>query len=253
LGTSFGLALRLQRGTVIGWAVGLFALALIYGAVIPTIPDLVESNPEIGQFLGASADAEQALIDAFLAYILLFMAVVSTGFAVSSVLRLRAEEESGRAEAVLATGVSRTGWVAATVAVAGLGSLIVALSMGVGLALGYGLGMGEWDQVVPQVTGQLTYLPGVLVVAAFAVAVAGQLPRRSMLAWVLVAAVFFQTMLGETLRLPDVVEAISPFWHLPAVPDEPFDPLPGLLELLVAAALVVLGMWGYRRRDLASN
>jgi ABC-2 type transport system permease protein len=253
LGTSFGFALRLQRGTLIGWAVGLFALALIYGAVIPTIPDLVESNPDIGQFLGASADAEQALIDAFMAYILLFMAVVSTGFAVSSVLRLRAEEDSGRAEAVLATGVSRTGWVAATVAVAGLGSLIVVLSMGVGLALGYGLGMGEWDQVVPQVAGQLTYLPGVLVVAAFAMAVAGLLPRRSMLAWVLVAAVFFQTMLGETLRLPDVVEAISPFWHLPAVPDEPFDPLPGLLELLVAAALVVLGMWGYRRRDLASN
>ena len=145
LGTPFGLALRIQRGPLIGWSVGLFLLALIYGAVIPTIPDLIASNPEIAQYLGVSADAEQALIDAFLRYILLFMAVVSTGFGVSTVLRLRSEEESGRAEAVLATGVSRTRWVAATVAVAGLGSLAVVTLMGVGLAAGYGLATGEWD------------------------------------------------------------------------------------------------------------
>ena len=111
LGTPFGLALRIQRGPLIGWSAGLFLLALIYGAVIPTIPDLIASNPEIAQYLGVSAAAGQALIDAFLRYILLFMAVVSTGFGVSTVLRLRSEEESGRAEAVLATGVSRTRWV----------------------------------------------------------------------------------------------------------------------------------------------
>jgi len=247
------MALRLQRGTLIGWAVGLFLLALVYGAVIPTIPDLVKSNPDIGQYIGVSAGAEQALIDAFLRYILLFMAVVSTGFAVSSVLRLRSEEESGRAEAVLATGVSRTRWVTATVAVAGLGCLALMLLMGIGLAVGYGLGLGEWDQVAAQVAAQLAYLPAVLVVGGFAVAVAGLLPRYSMLAWVLVAAVVFQTMLGETLRLPDVVDAISPFWHLPGVPVEPFDPVPGVVELVLAASLVMLGLWGYRRRDMATS
>ena len=250
LGTSFGLALRLQRGLLIGWAIGLFLLALIYGAVIPTIPDLVKSNPDIGRYIGVSADAEQALIDAFLRYILLFMAVVSTGYGVASVLRLRSEEETGRAEAVLGTGVSRTSWVAGTVAVAALGSAVLMVLMGIGLAVGYGLGLGEWDQVLAQVGDQLAYLPGVLVVAAFAVAVAGLLPRRTMLAWVLVAAVFVQTMLGQTLRLPDAVHAISPFWHLPAIPQEPYDPIPSLVELLFAVALVVLGLWGYRRRDL---
>jgi ABC-2 type transport system permease protein len=253
LGTPFGLAVRLQRGSLVGWALGLFLLALVYGAVIPTIPDLVQSNPDIAQFIGGTAGAEQALIDAFLRYILLFMAVVSTGFAVSSVLRLRSEEESGRAEAVLATGVSRTRWVAATVAVAGLGCLVLSVLMGFGLALGYGLGMGQWDQVLAQVGGQLAYLPGVLVVAASAVAVVGLLPRRAMLAWALVAAVFFQTMLGQTLRLPDAVDAISPFWHLPGVPQQAFTATPALMELLVALALVVLGLWGYRRRDLAPS
>ena len=199
------------------------------------------------------ADAEQALIDAFLRYILLFMAVVSTGFAVSSVLRLRSEEESGRADAVLATGVSRTRWAAAAVVVAGLGSLVLLVVMGAGLAVGYGLGTGEWDQLASHVAGQLAYLPGVYVVAAFAVAVLGLSPRLAMLAWFLVAAVSFQTMLGQTLRLPDAVDAISPFWHLSGVPQESFDPVPALAELLSAAALVAFGLWGYRRRDLSAT
>jgi ABC-2 type transport system permease protein len=49
------------------------------------------------------------------------------------------------------------------------------------------------------------------------------------------------------------VDAISPFWHLPGVPVERFDPIPALVELLLAVSLVVLGLWGYRRRDIASN
>ena len=252
LGTPFGLALRLQRGTLIGWSAGLFLLALIYGAVIPTIPDLIASNPEIAQYLGVSAAAEEALIDAFLRYILLFMAVVSTGFGVSTVLRLRSEEETGRAEAVLATGVSRTRWVSATVAVAGLGSLAVVTLIGVGLAAGYGLASGDWG-ATSVIAEQLAYLPGVLVVTAFALAIAGLFPRWSMLAWVLVAAIFLQTMLGETLRLPDALDSVSPFWHLPGVPEEQFVLLPGLAEIMVAAALIALGLWGYRRRDILAE
>ncbi|HZJ03930.1 MAG TPA: polyketide antibiotic transporter [Nocardioidaceae bacterium] len=253
LGTPVGLALRLQRGLLIGWAIGLTALGLLYGAVIPTIPDLVASNPDIAQVIGASADAEQALIDAFLRYIFLFMAVVSTGFAVTSVLRLRAEEESGRAEVVLATRIRRTSWVGATVLVAGLGALALSLLMGLGLAMGYGLGMGEWDRLAGQLGGQLSYLPGVLLVAAVAVAITGLLPRWSLLAWAGVAFVFFQVMLGETLRLPDWVDGISPFWHLPGLPVETFEPLPAVTELVLAAALVLLGLCGYRRRDVAAG
>lgn len=253
LGTPVGLTMRLQRGLLIGWAVGLTALGLLYGAVIPTIPDLVASNPDIAQFIGASPDAEQALIDAFLRYIFLFMAVISTGFAVTSVLRLRSEEESGRAEAVLATRVPRSSWFAATVVVVALGSLALSVAMGLGLAVGYGLGTGEWDQVVAQVGGQLSYLPGVLVVAGGAVAIIGVRPLWSLLAWGGVAFIFFQVMLGETLRLPDWIDSISPFWHLPELPVQAFDPTAAVAELVLAAALVALGLWGFRRRDVATG
>ena len=249
LHTPFGLAARVQRGLVIGWAVGLTLLGLVYGAVIPTIPDLIASNPEMADVVGTTADSEGALVDAFLAYIFVFMALVSCAFVVSSVLRLRSEEETGRAEVVLATPVSRTAWLAATTAVAFLAVATLTLLMGVGLAVGYALAAGEWNQVLPQTGGQLAFLPGTLVVGALAVALYGLLPRATGLAWAAVALVALQVMLGQLLGLPDAVQALSPFEHLAAVPVDDFAVVPFVLLLVIAAALVAAGLWGFRRRD----
>jgi ABC-2 type transport system permease protein len=112
--------------------------------------------------------------------------------------------------------------------------------------------MGEWDQIAVQLVEQLSYAPGVLLVAAFAVALPGLAPRWAGLAWALVAFAFLQMVLGETLRLPDWVDAISPFDHLPKVPVDGFTAGPAAVELGLAAVLVLLGLWGYRRRDVTA-
>jgi ABC-2 type transport system permease protein len=130
--------------------------------------------------------------------------------------------------------------------------MLLSLLMGLGLALGYALGMGEWGRLAGQLADQLSYLPAVLLLAAAAVAIAGLVPRWSLLVWVGVAFVFFQVMLGETLRLPDWVNGISPFWHLPGLPVDPFDAVPAVVELVLAATLVLVGLWGYRRRDISA-
>ncbi|KGN36431.1 ABC transporter permease [Knoellia subterranea] len=250
LASPLGLAARLLRGSLIGWAVGLALLAVVYGAVIPTVPDLLESNPEIADYIGAGSDAEGVIIDAFLRYVLLFMAVVATGFGVSAVLRLRSEEESNRVEHVLATRASRTQWMGAVITVAVLGSLAITVFMGLGLAAGYALAGGDADNAMRVVGDQLTYVPALVLVVAFAAAVVGLAPRVSLLAWALAAASGLQVLLGETLRLPDAVQAVSPFWHLPGVPGESFDLVPGAVELVVAALLIGVGLWAHRRRDL---
>ena len=141
----------------------------------------------------------------------------------------------------------------ATVLVAALGALLVMVLMGLGLAVGYGLGMGDWGQVVDQMVGQLSYLPAVLVMAALTLAILGPWPRWSSITWGTVAFVFLQVTLEDTLRLPGWVDGISPFWHLPRAPVHSFEALPVAAELALVAVLVLVGLWGYRRRDLGAS
>jgi ABC-2 type transport system permease protein len=86
-----------------------------------------------------------------------------------------------------------------------------------------------------------------------AVVVTAVLPRRSLLAWVAVAVVVLQLLLSQPLRLPRWVDALSPFTHLARLPVEPFDATPAVVQLVLAAALVALGLWGYSRRDVAAG
>jgi ABC-2 type transport system permease protein len=125
--------------------------------------------------------------------------------------------------------------------------------MGLGLGLGYGLSTGEWGDLPTHVGGQLSYLPGVLLVASVAVAITAVLPRRSLLAWAVFAFVVLQVMLSQTLRLPAWLDGLSPFWHLPTVPVDSFRAVPAVTELVLAAALVGVALWGYRRRDAAAG
>jgi ABC-2 type transport system permease protein len=52
------------------------------------------------------------------------------------------------------------------------------------------------------------------------------------------------------LRLPQWVQDLSPFEHLPLVPAQEFEWQPFAVVLLVAAGLVVAAQVAFRRRDL---
>lgn len=247
-----GLPLRTQRGLLLGWSAGLLVLGLLYGSVLTTVPDLVSSNPEIAEVFGASADAEQALVLAFLRYIHVFLALLVAAAAVASLLRLRAEEESGRLELLLAAPVRRSRVIGEAAVVTVVAVVVLSLVAGLGIGVGElltldGATVGDLGR---RVVDQLAYAPGAGVLAAVAVAVVGLRSRSAVVAWLAVAVVTVLVLLGETLRLPPWALALSPFDHLPGVPVESFTALPGAVELLVAAGLVVVGLAGLRRRDL---
>ncbi len=247
LGTSAGLSLRLQRGLILGWGLGLVALAALYGSVVVEVPDLLESIPEMEDLFGAG----QTLIDGFLAYIYAFLATVTSAFAISSVLRLRAEEGSMRAEMVLATAVPRWRWAAGLLLMTALAT--IALVLGIGLAVGatYAVTDSDWSHLWPAVGAALAQLPAVLVMPAFAFGVWAW--TRTAWGWLLFGFAMLQTMLGELLKFPDWLNGVSPFWHLPAVPADSFELTPVLALLAVAAAFTAAGFWGLQRRDIVAG
>lgn len=249
LTTGWGLAFRTQRGLLLGWTAGITATAALFGSTGREVVDMVADNPDLAAVF--EADGAGSVLDGYFAFVLSFLAVVSAAFAVSSVLRLKGEEDAGRAEAVLATGLSRTRWALGGLAVTLAGSLLILLCAGLGLGITHALVADDGSAVRVLLGGALAQAPGILALAGCTVLALGWLPRWSgVVGWGVFAFALLQSYLGELLSLPDVVAGLSPFWHLPMVPSEAFTAAPAAVVTSVAAVLTVVGVLGLRSRDI---
>jgi ABC-2 type transport system permease protein len=250
LGSPLGLAVRLQRAALLAWAVSLGLLGAVYGGLGDTVQTLFENNPQAQTFFpGASA---AGLVDAYLATIFSIQALLAAAYAVSSVLRARSEEASGRAEPVLATATSRASWLGSHVAVALLGSGLLVVVSGAGTALVRAESIGDLGSFGRLFAASLAYVPAVWVVAGVAVAAVGALPRAAAaVAWAMVAYVVVVTMFAAGLDWPDWVDDLSPFAWTPLVPIESWTSAAAWGLAAAAAGLLAVGFGAFRRRDLS--
>ncbi|HEY9377638.1 MAG TPA: ABC transporter permease, partial [Jiangellaceae bacterium] len=248
-----GLAWRLQRGVLIGWAIGVAILGAIFGGVGDEIGDFADDSPEMADYLDQLGGVGK-LTDLYFAVSLGLTAIVVAAYATQALLRLRSEEAAGRAEPLLATAVSRTRWVGSHVAVTLLGIVVLTVLAGLVAGLTYGIVIGDVDGQVPRlVAAALTYLPAVLVVAGFVVTAFGFLPYRAVpIAWTAVALFFLMAQLGPLLDLPQAVLDLSPFTHIPTVPAAELTALPLVALVAIGLGLLVVGVAGFRRRDLTT-
>ncbi|MFI6317621.1 hypothetical protein ACIBG8_08880 [Nonomuraea sp. NPDC050556] len=74
---------------------------------------------------------------------------------------MRAEESSLRAEPILATATSRTGWAAGHLTTALAGTTVLMAGTGLGAGLAHGAKVGDMGQVGRVLTGALVQLPAV--------------------------------------------------------------------------------------------
>lgn len=244
-----GLVARLQRPSLIAWAVGVAVFAVVLGGVAPGLADIVDENPGMADVLRRMG-GEQELVLTFFAVVLPILLGVGMLHGVGALARLDGEEESGRAELVLSTGASRTGLFLAHLAWAVGGAVLLAVAAGTGLTAGYALAGGREDLASDVLTGALTYVGPVLVVVGVTALALGLRPRGTRLGWAYAGVVLLLVWVGALLRLPDAVLGLSPFDHLPQQPGNPVAWTPLLVELAIAAALMALGLAAYRRRDL---
>lgn len=247
LATPLGFAWRLQRASVIGWAVGIALLGLAYGSI----------GDDVGTLIGDSTASKDvfvqgggSVVDGFYAVAIVVVALVGAGFTVSSALRPRAEEDDGRVEALLATGLSRRRWLLAQVVTTVIGTVLVLGGGGLGLGLGYAMVTGDGGRVWPFLLGTLGYVAPSLVLAAIARLLYGALPRWASLAWAGLGIGVVMVFFGPLLHLPAWLQGVSPYHHLALVPAEPFRWTPFLVLLLVAAAASAAGQAAFARRDL---
>lgn len=242
-----GLLTRLQRGSVTGWAVGLLLLGATFGSLTDAVVDMLAGNPRLS---AAFSTTGAGLADSFTAATATYLGLCAAGFAVASVLRLRAEETSGRTELLLAGAVDRRRLLGSGLAVTAAAAALLLLAAGLGGGLAAAAVTGDPGVVGTEVGAALVQVPAVLVVAGVAAVLVAVAPRLSGLAWLLVCWALLAGMFGPLLRLPDWALRLSPFGWVPAVPAEDLavPPLAGLV--LLTAALAAVALAGFRRRDV---
>lgn len=245
-----GFVLRQQRGSLIGWSLGLVVLGVAFGSLVGEVETFVGEVSGLDDFLGA-ASADR-LLDAFLALLLLIMALLAGAFALQSISRVRAEETEGRAEAMLATAVSRPGWMWSYTLVALLGSAAVLLAGGVSLGAVAAIDQNDVGLIARVVAATLAYIPAVWLLVGLGAALFGNVPRASAIAWLVLIYGFFIGLFGEMLQLPGWMLDLSPFGHVPQLQESSAGPIPLATLSALAVALLIAGLLGFDRRDLGT-
>jgi polyether ionophore transport system permease protein len=249
LGTPGGLAFRLHRVGLVAWAVALAGFGLAYGSILGGADDLLEQISALQHLVVAGS----TITDSFAATLVLVFAILVAVFAVQTVLKVRAEETAGHAEVVLATATSRPAFVGAHAAVAILGGAVLLAIAGAGLGVGAAISLHDAAMVATLTGAALAYVPALWVVTGFAVAVVGLLPRWSSLAWLGVAYPFAIYYARTYLSAPAWSEALSPYSHVSLVPAERVSWWSLLALVVVAAALIAVGIGAFRRRDVMAG
>ncbi|MDO3647708.1 ABC transporter permease [Nocardia mangyaensis] len=248
LGSPMGLAWRLQRGAVLGWAVGAAVLGGAYGSFADSIEQFLADNPELVAFLGG--DVHDA-VDSYLAFTLTISALLAAACGVAGVLRARSEEDRGRSELILAGPVGRVRWLMGYVAVAMAGSAMVLVAGGFGEGLVHGLRVDEPSQALRLAASALASLPAVWVVVAASAAFIGWVPEVSaVLGWTYYGYVVVAVLFIDAFDLPGWLAVLSPLRHTALVPLESPDWFASSVLLAATVVLTGVAQAGIRRRDV---
>lgn len=250
LASARGLAMRLQRSTLIGWAVGIVVFGLTMGSLSDAFGTMLTDTPELAEMFRRMGGGAQVLRDAFYTAMLGILVAVLAMLGVSLLGRLRREEEVGHAEALLATAISRREFALSHLVPALVAPAVLAPVAGGALAVPDALRGGGVDVIVQTAGAGLALVPGVWLVVGVAMLLHGWAPRRVGLGWALVGWSLFVVWIGEILNLPSWLLKLTPFATLPRMPAEPMAWTPVLLETALAVVLVIVGVVGYRRRDI---
>ncbi|WP_407688551.1 ABC transporter permease [Mycobacterium sp. HUMS_1102779] len=244
----WGLALRLNRASLITWVIAFTGLGVIFGYLAGSITDLLGANESLSDVFAANGGTTSNLVFAFLVTILQMAGLIAAIAGVQIVNRIVVEEDDFRVEPLLAGSLRRGTYLAANLTVAYLAPavflLIAAAVIGV-LAADTSVAFGD---VLAQ--GFVT-IPAVWTLIAVAAAAVGARPALRLAGWMSVLAAFALTILGPTFKLPEWALSISPLHHVPNVTAAQPN-WTGLAAVIgVFAVLTTTAFTGFRHRDIA--
>jgi polyether ionophore transport system permease protein len=197
-----------QRLGLTAWIIGAGLLALLLGSVAKSTAEILTSNPVLSAYLAGQGDIGRAIISIYwFGTVSLLLAI----FAITQVSRWAGEDTEGRLELLLSQPLPRWRVVleregslllgaALIAAFGGLVTIMIANAQGIRLAAG------------PMVGATLLLLPLTLAFGALGAALAGRIPRASVLALSAYAVLaYLLQQVAPLFKLPEWTSDLSIF------------------------------------------
>ncbi|MEJ6949478.1 ABC transporter permease [Natronospora cellulosivora (SeqCode)] len=249
LQSPLGLALRLQRTTIISWLIGAFVLGASYGSVAGDLDTFLEANEMYRQIF--AIEGGLPILEQFISILMSVIAIICAVPAVLLFLKLKKEEMKNRTEHLYARAVSRNKV---------MGSFL-AISLAVGFSTLFLAAFGLWATAATVMEDPISfstifnsamiYLPSTFVIIGISGFLIGFFPKRTIISWVYLIYSFFVVYLGGILQFPDWMESLSPYGIVPQLPIDEMNWAIVIGVILIALFFTVAGFFGYNRRDLA--
>lgn len=250
LGSVAGFAVRRAVRPTLGWVTGIGAYFVIIGALIASILDFFAANPRFGELAAAAGVGGLDSATGFAAALFSLLAIPAGLYAATRLAAVVAEERAGRAVLVLAAPVLRSRVLGVEIGVAAAGVLLLhggaAVAMWTGAVL-TGAPLGFTDAVA----GAMNTAPVSGLALGAAVLAVGWIPNAVTAVGALpVAGGFALNIVADSAGAPVWVAYLSPFAHVAATPATAPNWPAVVVFVGIAATMAVIGVLGYRRRDV---
>jgi ABC-2 type transport system permease protein len=251
LGGPLGRVISGNLGAALAWGAGVGFFGLAIGGAAGSFMEQLQDSPQFIELLATVfPNVDYASAGGFLQLLFVEFGVILAGLAAASLVSGWASDEtSGRLEMVLSTPLSRARWAVA----GGLGMLVgVVIFVGLcaaGIAIGVATAAGD---VATPVVGSLALGLYAAALVGIGHAVGGVLGTRFAATFVVVFVIvtWFVQLLGPLLGLPEWVRDLALTSHFGQPMVGAWDPVGIALCVALAVGGVLVGTWGFGRRDL---
>ena len=232
-----------------GLGIGLFGLA-IAGSGNSFVQELGKATDFVKLLNTVFPGFDIRSVGGFLQLLFVEFGMILAGLAAATLVAAWASDEtSGRLEFLLATPLSRMRWAASGGIAVMVGVVVVTVLTMIGIAIGAALADSE---IVTPVAGTLVLGLYAAALGGIGVAVGGVFGTNYAGPFVAIFTIvtWFIGIIGPALRLPDIFHELALTSHYGFTMLGQWDPVGVIASAALAVGGILLGAWGFRRRDL---
>ncbi len=247
LSSPYGLALKLLKSSIVTWVVVIFVLSAMYGSVFGEFDSFLASNEMLKAIFSANPDYSMA--EQFISLLMAIMSMIVTIPVIAFINRVSSEEKHGFSENVLCRSVSRGSQLMAYFLPSFVSSIVLQLISAFGFWSVGSMAVDNIPDLQTFVISAVSYLPAIWFMLGISFMMITYLPSMTSVPYYYLGYSAISIYIGTVANFPEWLKKLTPFGYVSQYPIEEIKMLPLIILTLIFVTFVMIGFYGYRKRD----